>query len=495
MLSVKIKNLRGIKDISLDLPFEKGLIAICGENGVGKSTLFTALSKLVYRGALIKYFRNEGGEETKISFELDGRKNVWTKKINWIREDSSEDEIILNGFFEGSLIYGKRFSDADTSKLKSFFSVKRNVKNLTDAEDFIISNLGFILKNDESYYEKLKVIKSRKIASQFGFNNIPYFWERNGELISQMSMSSGEYLLISLLDFINQRIKYTEKKYIDELSLIILDEMELALHPAAQNRLTKFLKDISDRYNFCIYFATHSVQVISQLPPSSIFHLELLFNKSIQIVNPCYHSYATRSMYVPDGFDFIFLVEDILAKKIIEKCLRDRGSRKVNMLFKVIACGGWEKILELHQEFKVSGLAGYNCHMVSILDGDIESEYQKKYKNSNKYNSLVNLFLPIFSVEKYLKKNIIDDFDIDLYNAIASAFYHTRSLNDILVDYKRNYKNDNNGKKLFSLLQACSVDTGRDNNVFTERLVDLIVDHGNFSGFSSSIDNIIESKK
>ena len=118
-------------------------------------------------------------------------------------------------------------------------------------------------------------------------------------------MSSGEFLLINLLHFINERIKYTNKKGIKDLSLVLLDEIELALHPIAQKRLADFLRNISNKHNFCVYFATHSLQIISELKPSSLFHLEFLSNRNIRVVNPCYPAYATRNMYTPDGFDFI----------------------------------------------------------------------------------------------------------------------------------------------------------------------------------------------
>ena len=490
MLEVKIEKLKGIDKIELSLPFEKGVFAVCGGNGVGKSTLFTVLSKLVYKGALTSYFRNEGNNQTKITFKLEGKTNIWTKSLNWTRDDEG-DEIKLNGFFEGSLIYGNRFSDADKKLLRNVREIKKKPNLLKDAEEFIVKNLGSILRDDTDYYKGLKVIKTKKIAESFGFKSIPYFWNSRGDLISQMSMSSGEYLLISLLHFINQRLEYTKKNNIDHLSLIILDEMELALHPSAQNRLAKFLKELSNNHNFCIYFATHSVQIISQLPPSSIFFLETLYNETIQVVNPCYPAYATRSMYTPDGFDFIFLVEDTLAKKIIENCLKGRGVNTSSMLFKVLPCGGWEKTLELQREFQLSNIAGHSSSIISILDGDIKADYERKYLENKDYKVLRKVFLPIFSVEKYLKKHLIDDFDNGLYTNIAAEFYQVRSLNDILKDYSKNFGIDNNGKKLFSLLQSCSMDTGRDNSEFTDRMIDLIVRYGDFERFSSSIDNII----
>lgn len=53
-------------------------------------------------------------------------------------------------------------------------------------------------------------------------------------------MSSGESMLISLIDFINNIIK----RHTYDRILLLIDEVELALHPAAIDRLHIFLSDL-----------------------------------------------------------------------------------------------------------------------------------------------------------------------------------------------------------------------------------------------------------
>ncbi|MEB6668562.1 AAA family ATPase [Acinetobacter vivianii] len=497
MLHVKIENLKSIENLDISLPFEKGLFAISGENGIGKSTLFSVFSKLVYRGALSSYFSKSGNSSTRITFELNGCKNIWTKNPNWQRLENEHAEIFINGFYEGSLIYGKRFSDANKDLLKKLSRIKNSQNDLIYADEFVKLNLGKILKNKDDFYKDLKIFKYKKIAEKYGFKNAPYFWVKNEELIPHMSMSSGEYLLIGLLHFINERIKYMEKRNINDLNLILLDEIELALHPAAQDRLASFLKDIARKYNFCIYFATHSIQIINNIPVNCIYHVEQLFNGKLKIVNPCYPAYATRNMYMADGFDYILLVEDMLAKSIVEKTVKNIKTN-TNKLIKILPCGGWEKTLELHQEFKTSGLAGGSCKIISILDGDIKDECDNRYKKGTKEFDLIKLFLPIFSVEKYIKEMLIVNFDEDFFNTLSSNFYTTRSLNNILEDYQgkekaKNGKNlDNNGKILLSVLQACSVDQGRENSVFLNDLISIIMSHCDCSKFEDSILRVLK---
>ena len=139
-----------------------------------------------------------------------------------------------------------------------------------------------------------------------------------------------------------------------------------------------FLDSIASVSNFCIYFATHSVQIINTLKPDNIFYINRAIDNSIDVVNPCYPAYATRSLYNNDGYDLIMLVEDDLAKFVIEKVIREENLSRSRMI-KVLQCGGWEKTLELQLEMKTSLMLGQGCDLISILDGDIEEQCSHKY--------------------------------------------------------------------------------------------------------------------
>ena len=473
MLELEIENVKNIKKVSLSLPFSKGLYAVTGVNGIGKSTIFSALSRVVYRGALQNYFRNDGAENSRITYRLRGVENIWEKRIGWQRSNPGEKEIFLNGVFEGSLIYGNRFSDAHVSKLASTLKIKEH--NICDADAFVKENLGAILRNDKDYYSCLKRVKSKSVAESLGFSGIPYLIDRDGTRIHQHRMSSGEFLLIGLLHYVHQRIIYTSRNNILEPSVILLDEIELALHPAAQDRLAIFLNRISGEHNFCIYFATHSIQILSNIRSEKIFHLDMGFSGNIEVINPCYPAYATRCMYTPDGFDFIFLVEDDLAKNLVEKAIRD-SNLQISRLVKVLPCGGWEKTLELHHEIQNSRLAGANCRVISILDGDIQNQCNEKYRPGSPLGSLAKSFLPIQSLEKYLKKMLIVAPDDQFARQLGDTFYRVRSLGDIVQDYKRNPKSekDNNGKGLLLVLRSCAVEQGHNEDVFLRELCAFI---------------------
>jgi ABC-type branched-subunit amino acid transport system ATPase component len=491
MLELEIENVRNIKSFNISLPFSKGLYAVTGVNGVGKSTIFSALSKVVYRGALTNYFRNDGNSTSKIVYRLNGVENTWEKRIGWQRVNPDVKDIFVNGVFEGSLIYGNRFSDAHTSKLSSTSKIKD--VDICDADLFVKENLGLILRSSKDLYSELKRVKTKKIAESLGFSGIPYLIDRDGVRIHQSKMSSGEFLLIGLLHYIHQRIIYTSRNNISEPSVILLDEIELALHPSAQDRLAIFLNKISVEHNFCIYFATHSIQILSNVRSEKIFHLDVGLSGEIEVINPCYPAYATRCMYTPDGFDFILLVEDDLAKSFVEKSIRD-NRLQMSRLIKVLPCGGWEKTLELQQEIQSSRLAGAGCQVISILDGDIQDECNRKYPNNTKFGTLSKSFLPIKSLEKYLKKMLVSEPNSQFSRELGDMFYRVRSLNDIVHDYINDpkSKNDNNGKGLLLVLKKCAIEQGHSEDIFLRELCSFISAFENFDALSTSLQRLCQ---
>ncbi|WP_035853117.1 AAA family ATPase [Deefgea rivuli] len=491
MLELEIENLRNIKKFKISLPFEKGVYAVTATNGTGKSTIFSALAKVVYRAALKNYFRADGDSQSKITYRLNGEENTWVKGISWNKANHQSKDILVNGFFEGSIIFGNRFSDAHTSLLSGSSKIK--TVDVCDASDFVKENLGFILKNNKTAYPKLMRVKSISVAKGMGFNSIPYINEIDGKWIHQFKMSSGEFLIIGLLHYIQTKLEYKSDKKIEDIGLIIMDEVELALHPAAQNRLSILLNKISAEHNFCVYLSTHSPQIINNIRPDNIYHIESSLSGSLEVINPCYPAYATRCMNTADGFDLLLLVEDELAKNLVEKSIRAQGFHR-SRLIKVLPCGGWEKTLELHEEMQSSVVAGVKCKIISILDGDIKQDYKAKYENGakNKISPLAKGFLPIQSLEKYLLLKIITNPDDKFIREFGDLFYRVRALRDIVDSYKSESSSskDSNGKGLFLVLKKCAEEQNISAVQFKLEVCNFISDYENLAALSVSLERL-----
>lgn len=234
-----IHNLKCIDNLTIELPIEKGLYAITGENGSGKSTIVTCASSAFFNMFMKDYF-GETENDAKKEFELGNSKCVYHKefknetsqKLVWKRR--AEDGFRIKGFYEGRLIFGNRFRNATVETLRQVG--EKTISSLVRADDFIRKNLGRILQGDDNFYKNLSYYDDENLKAPV------FFYERGGKSISQFHMSTGENLLISILYSLFVRIQDREDTSLP--CIILLDEIELALHPSSLRRLVSFLKEI-----------------------------------------------------------------------------------------------------------------------------------------------------------------------------------------------------------------------------------------------------------
>lgn len=221
------------------------------------------------------------------------------------------------------------------------------IEQLEEASSFIRENFGLILHDDANYYEKLYLLNEDETKKN-KFRRPPFYCLRNGKLVNQLYMSTGENLLLTILYSIELRLHRSIATTKDVPDLILFDEIELALHSSALRRLVFFLKKLADENNFVVFFSTHSIELIRSIEPKNIFYLQRYLDNSLSIINPCYPVYATRNLEASNyGHDYIIMVEDNLAKTIVDKILSQKrllGNKKSLSLLLVAGC----KFLDLH---------------------------------------------------------------------------------------------------------------------------------------------------
>jgi len=473
VLEVSINEVRGIKSLQIKLPLSKGLYAITGKNGSGKSTLMAAIANLYFRDVLNKFFYNSVKENSYIRYQKDGSSIIW-KYCNqkWSME-LENGGFFINGFYEGSVIYGNRFRDTNYSALYNATKVK--IEDLVPADSFIKDNLSFILHGNKDQYHNLYRLERDEAYKKFKFRGSPYFIvTTEGQIISQFSLSTGESLLVSILHSLKYKIDQMTKK--EGLYMIMLDEIELALHPSALVRLITTLQKFSSEYGIAIYFSTHSIELLRAIPPDNIFYLQKHLDKSVEVINPCYPAYATRSIYTHDRYDMLILTEDELTKRIVDWVLK-KYYLLTSRLIHILPVGGWENVLSLQQDIIANNILGIGSRCISVLDGDVKKSFREKYINKGLHKNLNVAFLPIKSAEKFLKEKLIDNVDFKFFRAFGDTFYRSKSLEDVLEDYLRSRKNDDStGKSLLRHLREELNSRGISDNEFYSLLTEYIVE-------------------
>lgn len=482
-LKIEIENIKSIKKFILEIPIDQGLYAIAGTNGIGKSTLM-ALLAIPFRPALLNDLFSSCGVNSKISYYYDNKEDHWgIEGGTWKIIGKKNKEIRIDGFIEGSIIHGTRFSDSTIASLKLSDKVKD--EHLVDADDFINVNFNEVLHGKKAVYPTIRKVKNRACASELGFETVPYFMEYEDRRLSQYWLSTGENLLLSLLHFLNNKIFQQKKKGSQQRSFILIDEVELALHPVAIKRLVKLLSTIAGEYNLAVYFSTHSTELLRGLKPDNIYYLQGLPDKSIEVINPCYPAYATRFLYNQDGYDFLILAEDELAKFIIDKVVQTEKLYD-GKLYHILPCGDWRNTARLHKEIIDSNLTSSGTKIISVLDGDIKEQFEKEKKQNSDLLKINATYLPVSSLEKYLHLNLVENVDVAIFRELNDRYFRRKSLDDIISDYQ-NGDISTKGKRLWKLMVAAISDDGMSEKEFLREICGVVYSKVNSEELSSRI--------
>jgi len=449
-LTMKIQNIKNINELEIRFPLDKGLYAITGENGAGKSTLISCASTVFYQLPMYDYFGRP--QDASIEFSMGEATRGWSFTNNRWLKSNSDAKMKLNGFYEGSIIFGNRFKDTKFSVIRILDRL--TVDDMSVADEFVRTNLGLILHDDPDYYKKLYVLKSL-VAHDKGISGTPYFYRsKTGQLINQARMSTGENLLVSILHSL-QLLYNKRKKHNDGWPCIVfLDEIELALHASALRRLVLFLKNIAEEIDLAIFFSTHSIELLREIKSQNIYYLQYNVDDSLSITNPCYPAYATRNLYSDDGYgnDMVILVEDDLAKLIIERILIEKSLLQ-NIRIKVLPTGGWTNTITMAYDVVSSNLLVKGTKLAVVLDRDIKDEVPAFISNHKVYSGIKLDYLPIRSLEKFLRDNLFVKVNSTLFSLLDSYVFQKKPLNDILREYKKNNdKDDSDGKILYGYL-------------------------------------------
>lgn len=417
-IKIIIEKLKKIDRLEFVLKLEKGIYAIVGNNGVGKSSLITCIAKLVKPSILKEEFSgntNNFGESTITYVNPYGFEAIWKKNPTWQASDTYNAMPKYKGFFESSILTGTRFYHLDN---KNIVLKNKDIETSKEATPFIKKTMDYIINGNETgFFDNL-------YFSEIAYRKRLYYIDLgDGNHITEFNFSTGEYFLLSVLKIIQT---FSKRRHQDELRLLIIDEIDIALHPLAQKRFIEKLLQWMDEFNLLIVFATHSLPILESLHENDIYHIE-----NNKIFNPIYPAYLASKLHQHSYYDKIILVEDKLASKFIEKIIDNINIERI--LYKIIPIGGWEKVLEIYtqnEKYKYFSHASTFC----ILDGDVIDQANKK-----PYKKIDKRFLPFSNIERVCVESLF--IDSDLKDKLNMLVYPKNILDLDIEEFKEEITN------------------------------------------------------
>ena len=148
-------------------------------------------------------------------------------------------------------------------------------------------------------------------------------------------------------------------------------------------------------------------------------------------------------------------------------------------------------MLKLHHDMVTYNTLGQGKKIISIYDGDVEDSIA----HDERYSNLLKCFLPIPSVEKYLKTKLLDDYDGAFVKLIGDKYFNQRSLTSIVNDYKNDSRTtggkDSSGKNLYKVIISNLEKMGMTEADFIKYLSDDIYEYEKPTKFVSTLTRLL----
>jgi len=315
MAKITIENLRHIKKLEFDIP-KQGVWLLTGANGTGKTSLLACLRRLAYAQAFPVHFPSSRLSEqldsysgASVKYDTPGGAVKYTYvNTRWNPRPKTNSGVLQTvGFPE--VIYVAANADRIEPRKEDFSPAR-----MRPASAGLINAANRIFCTDK--FSHLKTINVRKgIGSQAFMLEVPTLPKQKKRYFSEKNLSLGELCILKLLRMLIDCPKG---------SLVLIDELELALHPSAQTELLQYLQSISDDKSLTVVVSTHSSTIIKQAPRSKILLLQADQDGNVSCIANCFPSFVLGTLAYAEesASDVLLYVEDDSARVIVEQLVR-----------------------------------------------------------------------------------------------------------------------------------------------------------------------------
>ena len=314
LTEVRIRKLRGIRDLSL--PFAYPVSVLAGPNGCGKSTVLFACagayddpersSRDLAPGSLFPDFASrqpgvssDARQPTTIEFHYRHRGDrvsmTWARGRSWKRVYANS-----NGRQPKRPVYLRTLANlTNPSEVRGALRLGRK---RVETEDIDADLLIFAHRILPWRYRSLTLVSGP--ANDLLFAEV----ERPGGTgYSEFHMSSGERSILRISKDVSRL----------ENALVLIDEVDTGLHPYTQQQAMLELQRSALRRNLQIVVATHSPVVLDSVPPEARIFLDRDESTGQVRRVPPHRDVFQKALYGSSGDRLSILCEDAVAEGVI----------------------------------------------------------------------------------------------------------------------------------------------------------------------------------
>lgn len=411
--SIRIRNLRGIADLQINLSYPVSVIA--GPNGAGKSTVLFACACAYdvpgvrdYSPAVLFPNLKARADETvsdklgSPSFEyyfVDGGSRVgmtWRRLKSWSKSFMGRK----GGRQPQRDLYLRTLANLTSpSEVRSILQIGNQEFKKQDLDADLIAFAHRVLPFK---YRGLKLLTVKGKDLLFADR------EDAGMAYSEFHMSAGERALLRISKDIS-RLRN---------ALILIDEVEAGLHPYTQQQLMLELQRLALRNDLQIIVTSHSPVILESVPAEGRVFLERTADNVL--VQPAYRDIFQRAFYGRPQDRLSVLCEDDVAEALILGVL-DRINPLLQLTPDDITVGRDTGKDQFAQHVDALGKFKLLDEFVFVLDGDARAVEADMAAAAIKYNRIVKpLYLPgTEPPEEWVYRTL--EADVDRYAEVLSA--------------------------------------------------------------------------
>lgn len=315
---IAIRRLKHIRELIFDIP-GPGVHLLAGVNGAGKTSLLACLRRIGQRQAFAQHFATSQHSKSLDNFEdAEIRYSLGQDQVTysyggerWVPRPRAQNGLLAQ-FGYPDVFYIGATADRITPRPEDFLPRRARLApaELRDVANQIL---------DTQKFNALHTINLTR-----GAGNPAFLLQASpppgAKYYSEKNFSLGELCILKLVRALRDCANN---------SLLLIDELELALHPRAQVKLLEYLTHMSARKQLTVIFSTHSASLLKRVSRKQIFFLEN-DNGKIRTLRGCYPTYALGSIAYDEerSPDIVIYVEDDAALHSTEVLVRLCISRR-----------------------------------------------------------------------------------------------------------------------------------------------------------------------